>query len=486
MEDQAVSMVLRGGEMTLRMAKETGKGMMQVIALIRAMINKYQHTGQVPVKWLTKQYDTNVYTIPREYLADFKASAKEINMMYAVTESHDPKLATIVIRQQDIHNFNYITGEIGVVENDVKVAALNENAKDEGILTEEHEGKDFYSFTLPRKDSVAFQQMADRKNIIYATPQDIGAPTDYLKKSEILKESYATLVERNKDNSEESRWVHQKHWPNLQTHDKVEVISINEEQYEQFKTERMGKIPFAAAVKNGEIQLAYRSEDRAAVQESTGESKYKTMVGRDELNARMREQAEKGDHSFIVPGDQRGQVQEIMNESGISVPEMTKVAHGEKYFEDLDHRIERVKRQTEYAKEKEKGSMDRQTPQTETDYCIFGLREQEAEQFRDMADARGISFIEEPAVGGGSQFLTIYEQKDMALKTIGDIGINTREVPMEDIGKNTMYIQMHFKPRYGAELQKLDRKRAEIRQAMREASGRAAEIGKSAGEGLER
>ena len=48
MEDQAVSMVLRGGEMTLRIAKEAAKGMMQVIALIRAMISKYQHTGQVP------------------------------------------------------------------------------------------------------------------------------------------------------------------------------------------------------------------------------------------------------------------------------------------------------------------------------------------------------------------------------------------------------------------------------------------------------
>ena len=138
MEDQAVSMVLRGGEMTLRIAKEAAKGMMQVIALIRAMISKYQHTGQVPVKWLTKQYDTNVYTIPREYLADFKASAKEINMMYAIAKSHDPELATIVIRQSDIHNFNYITDEIGVVENDVQPATIDENAKDEGILTEEH------------------------------------------------------------------------------------------------------------------------------------------------------------------------------------------------------------------------------------------------------------------------------------------------------------------------------------------------------------
>ena len=334
-----------------------------------------------------------------------------------------------------------------------------------------------------------FQKMADQKNIIYATPQDIGAPTDYLKKSEMLKESYTALVDQNKDNSDESRWVYQKHWPNLQKQGKIEVMSISEEQYEQFKAEKLGKLPFAVAAKNGQMQLAYRSEDRAEVQESTGENKYKTMVGRDELNARMKEQAEKGDHSFVVLGDQRDQVHEIMNESGITVPEMKKVAHGEKYFEDLDHRIERVQRETEYAKEKEKGSMDRQTPQTEKDYCLFALREQEAEQFRNAAEARGISFIEEPA-DGSSQFLTVYEQKDMTMKAIGDIGINSRELHIEDIGSNTMYVQMHFKPRYSEQMAKLDRKRTELRQAIQEAAGRTAEMGKAAmsrsGEGLER
>lgn len=489
MEDQAVSMVLRGGEMSLRIAKDAGKGAMQVIALIRAIINKYRHTGQVPVKWLTKQYDTNVYTIPREYLADFKASAKEINMMYAIAKSHDPELATIVIRQSDIHNFNYVIGEIGVVEDDVRPASLDENAKDEGILTEEHEGKDFYSFTLSREDSVAFQTEASKKNIIYATPQDVGAPMDYLKKDETLKESYDALVDRNKDNSDESRWVYQKHWPNLQKQGNIEVMSISEEQYEKFKAEKLGKLPYAVAAKDGKMQLAYRSEDRAEVQQSTGESKFKTMVGRGDLNVRMQEQAQKGDHSFVVLGDQREQVHEIMNETGITVPEMKKVAHGEKYFEDLDHRIERVQRETEYAKEKEKGSMERQAPQTEKDYCLFALREQEAERFRNTAEARGISFIEEPT-SGSSQFLTVYEQKDMTMKAIGDIGINTREIHIEDIGNNTMYIQMHFKPRYGEQMAKLDRKRTELRQAMQETAGRTAEMGKAAmsrsGEGLER
>ena len=63
-------------------------------------------------------------------------------------------------------------------------------------------------FGAAARGQLCVSKMADQKNIIYATPQDIGGADRLLKrKAEMLKESYTALVDQNKDNSDESRWV---------------------------------------------------------------------------------------------------------------------------------------------------------------------------------------------------------------------------------------------------------------------------------------
>ncbi|HBU13271.1 MAG TPA: hypothetical protein DEB31_11320 [Clostridiales bacterium] len=361
MEDQAVSLVMRGGEMMLRMTRETARMAMQAIALIKALLTKLTHTGQTPLKWLTKQYDTAAFAIRRDQLADYRSAAKEIKLTYALAEHSDPAKVTVVVRQADIHNFNHVMDEIGVVENDLEPVADYENAKDEGILSKKDEGKGYYAFTLNSEDGVAFQKLADEKNLMYATPQSIGAPIDYLAKDEMLKESYGALVERNKDNSPESGLVHSTFWPKLAAEENIETVALSEEQYEHFKREvytgdQNDRIPFAVTAKDSNLILAYRSEDRDRVQDITGKTEHKALVGKNELTDRMAQAAEKGSHNFVILGDQREQARDMMKEAGIAAPEMKQIAKGEKYFENLEHRAERIKNEAKYAAEKQVGS----------------------------------------------------------------------------------------------------------------------------------
>lgn len=480
MEDQAISMIMRGGEMMLRLTKDGIRMMMQAVALIKAMINRQIHSGQVPVDWLTKQYDTAAFTIPQKQMDDFRSEAGKINMLFSVVESRDPEGVKIVVRQTDIPNFNNIIDEIGVVENDVKKESVGENEKDIGIITKADEGKGYYSFILPAADSVKFQNVADEKSLIYATPQDVGAPIDYLKKNEMLSESYNALVERNKDNSPESGLVHSSFWPKLREQGNLETVVLSENQYEEFKAAlsgrgEMGKTLFAVAAKDGDLILAYRTEKRGMIQDITGKTDFKIMVEHAELENRMEQAADKGDHSFVIIEDQQEQARELMQKVGIVVPEMKRMANGEKYFENLEHRADRVLKEHNYtsAKEMEMGSMEN----NEQEYCLFGLYDSEATEFKQQAEAQGIVYIEEQS-SGFSQFVIAQEQKGDTLEVLKQAGTDLRSLHIEDAGVGSMYIQNHWKMAHGAEMSKLDRKRMEIRQGMKEQHNAVSEMNK--------
>lgn len=354
--EEDISIILQAGTMTMHVLKAMISGGIKTAALIKALHVKCSLRGQVPLKLLQKQGDTQAFRIPNEYLADFHAGAAKIKMYYSVVTDNDPLNATIVVRQADVGNFNFVTENIGVVENDIKKAELTGKEQDEGLITGKDAGKDYFSFELNKEQSALFQNAANMQSVRYISSKELGAATDYLRDNEMLKSSFDALVEKNRDNSFEATAIYEKYWPQLKQHTDIEVVVLDCDTYESFKANNNG-ISYAAAASKDKVMLAYTAQDRMTVCELTGADNPKSLVDKSTLNERMKQAMEEQPDklTYIVLGDDKEKVKDICGSIGIENPvQFEKIAHSEKFYEKLEHRIARVQEKYKAKSETEK------------------------------------------------------------------------------------------------------------------------------------
>lgn len=476
MEDQAISMALRSGEMIFLLTRSGAHMAMQLAALVRALANKLRMRGQVSVKALTRQYDTTAFSVPAKDLGNFSAGAKSVNLMYGLAAHAREKYITVVVRTADVGNFNHIVEEYGIggPENDVRETAVPEGAKDVGIVTEADVGEEYYAFTLPNEAGLELQRAADEKGLTLAAVDEMGAPADYLEKNEVMKDGIAAAVAKNKDASPESRMVHDRHWPALARNDRLESVRIDIHGYGECKSRMAeGNIPYAPVPKGDKMQIVFRAEDRTAVQRIAGGlPEHKAVVSAGELESRQRAAAPKGEMRFIASSGSIKGVQSILADAGDRPPVFTKVMKADKFYEDIHHRMERVRNETrrETVLEQELSAENR------NEYLEFGMSGGARDAFRNLAEEENMVVLEQKDETF-SRFIILPRQKDQALSLCNRAGADAGRIAMNRVRRET--VKDWIKEPAG--LKKLDAVRAQLIQAASELK-RAAQKTASQGE----
>jgi hypothetical protein len=134
MEGEAARFIIQGTEMSISVAKESAKTLIQVIVFFRALAEKEKLFGEVSRKGILKTGEQlSIIPIPQDRMQEFILRAKYYGLPYHSVNVHEKGSCDIMIKKSDTEKFNTIMERIGVVQDnvlDVKVEEVRESVKD--------------------------------------------------------------------------------------------------------------------------------------------------------------------------------------------------------------------------------------------------------------------------------------------------------------------------------------------------------------------
>jgi hypothetical protein len=134
MEGEAARFIIQGTEMSITVAKESAKSLVQAIAFFRALAEKEKLFGEVSRKGMLKTGEQlSIVTIPQDRMSEFILRAKYYGLPYHSVDVPENGTCDIMIKKSDTEKFNTIMDRIGVVRDnvsDLKVEDVRESVKE--------------------------------------------------------------------------------------------------------------------------------------------------------------------------------------------------------------------------------------------------------------------------------------------------------------------------------------------------------------------
>ncbi len=134
MEGEAARFIIQGTEMSITVAKDATKSMVQVIAFLRALAEKEKLFGEMSMKGLLRTGEqVSIVPIPQERMTEFVLRAKQYGLPYHAVDVPENKAYDIMIKKPDIEKFNTVMERMDMVWDDftdVKVKDVRESVKD--------------------------------------------------------------------------------------------------------------------------------------------------------------------------------------------------------------------------------------------------------------------------------------------------------------------------------------------------------------------
>lgn len=134
MEGEAARFIIQGTEMSVSVAKESTKSLVQAIAFFRALAEKEKLFGEVSRKGMLKTGEQlSIVTIPQDRMQEFILRAKYYGLPYYSVDVPKKRTCDIMIKKSDAEKFNAVMDRIGVVRDnvsEVKVEDVRESVKE--------------------------------------------------------------------------------------------------------------------------------------------------------------------------------------------------------------------------------------------------------------------------------------------------------------------------------------------------------------------
>lgn len=134
MEGEAARFIIQGTEMSISVAKDAARSLVQVIAFIRALAEKEKLFGEVSQKGMLRTGEQlSIIPIPQDRMAEFILRAKYYGLPYHSVDVPENGLCDIMIKKSDTEKLNAIMDRLGIVRDnvsDVKVEDVRESVKD--------------------------------------------------------------------------------------------------------------------------------------------------------------------------------------------------------------------------------------------------------------------------------------------------------------------------------------------------------------------
>lgn len=120
MEGEAARFIIQGTEMSITVAKDAAKSLVQVIAFIRALAEKEKLFGEVSQKRMLRTGEQlSIIPIPQDSMQDFIKKAKDYGLPYHSVNVPENNVCDIMIKRTDMEKFSAIMDRIGVVRDDI-------------------------------------------------------------------------------------------------------------------------------------------------------------------------------------------------------------------------------------------------------------------------------------------------------------------------------------------------------------------------------
>ncbi len=265
MEQQAatmmVTMIGKGAEITVKLAGKSIDVLVKMAAFIMSLWQKSSQQGQVTMAKLLKSgVPLNAMTFDKDNYLKFVTLAKDQLVPYHAAYRADNDTFLVTMKSDDLQR----------VKASFEFWEVAESEQTEEV----------------RENPVGEQT---------ATPIIEQNTDDILQPNEMRLSEFDSMVERNKDNSDEMRMVHNKHWPRLKHAEPTRVSIVSQAEYDAFKKQAVQEgILFAPCVKNGDILIAYPARSTERTSQLIGRDlPYKDLVSDEVLHHRQAERERK-------------------------------------------------------------------------------------------------------------------------------------------------------------------------------------------------
>lgn len=256
MEEQAATMMItmvgKGAETTVKVAGKSIDVLAKMAAFLLSIWQKSSQSGQVNIAKLLKSGPLSSITMDNYNFQKFVVLSKEQRVPYSAAYREDNNSYLVTLKTDDLQR--------------VKAAF------------------DFWEMAATEQTENVFGTKSPIVDSQPVVTQDV-----VLQPNEMRVSDFDDMVEKNKDNSDEMRIVHERFWPMLKQAEQKRVSVVSEAEYNALrKAAPQEGILFAPCVKNGEILLAYQAKDTERVGQLIGrELPYKELVGDAELKRRQ-------------------------------------------------------------------------------------------------------------------------------------------------------------------------------------------------------
>ena len=119
MEGEAARFIIQGTEMSISVAKDAAKSIVQVIAFFRALAEKEKLFGEMSMKGILRTGEqVTIVPMPQDRMTEFILRAKQYGLPYHAVEVPENKSYDIMIKKPDIEKFNTVMERMDMVWDD--------------------------------------------------------------------------------------------------------------------------------------------------------------------------------------------------------------------------------------------------------------------------------------------------------------------------------------------------------------------------------
>jgi len=134
MEGEAARFIIQGTEMSISVAKDAARSLVQVITFMRALAEKEKLFGEVSQKGILRSGEQlSIIPIPQDRMAEFILRAKYYGLPYHSVDVPENGSCDIMIKKTDTEKFNAVMDRLGIVQDnvsEVKVEDIRDSVKD--------------------------------------------------------------------------------------------------------------------------------------------------------------------------------------------------------------------------------------------------------------------------------------------------------------------------------------------------------------------
>lgn len=325
--DEALAVLMRSGEMTVRILQDTGE---ILVPLIRALLTRHEKDGQQPAAHLAAKEDIKACRLREKDLPKFRQAAKKENLSYALTDADGPGCHAVCVPAADLQK------GAGIVE-DVQGAPAQMTAPgdiDRGILTYADTYQPLLQMDLPDSEAARFLAKAEEKAVACAA----GTEAQMLRDHELRLDAVEALTKYAAGRTPEERAAIEKHWP-LVKDAEPEAVYVKELP----DAGALAGIPVVPIPDRDGILCVFRREDREKLPFQSED--VHRLIAPGELKARLEKISAPGITSVLLPEREKERAEAVLSQEGIRVPHMRRAATTEECRRPLQDRLTQMRRE---------------------------------------------------------------------------------------------------------------------------------------------